>query len=428
MAGDEAVGSNWAGNYSYRAAELRTPRTRDELEEIIRTAPRVKVLGSRHSFSDVADTDGVLVSLAGLGSGIDIDTAARSVSVPGGARYGELARYLDDRGWALHNLASLPHISVAGAVATGTHGSGDRNGTLAAAVRGLELITSAGEPVWIRRGDADFEGAVVSLGLLGAVSRLELEIEPAFAVAQRAFLGFSWETIEENIDALLASAYSVSLFTDWSARGVQQVWQKHRVGPGAPAGEIPDALLGVPESAARMHPIAGIDAVNCTEQGGVPGPWYDRLPHFRMDFTPSNGEEIQSEYLFPREHVRDAISAVRRLSDRVTPLIQVGEIRSMRGDDLWLSGASGRDTVGFHITWVRDEIAVRGVLPLIEEALAPFDARPHWGKVFVGSAAELERLYPKLPAFRSLADRLDPRGAFRNAFSDRYVFGDLGDR
>lgn len=418
----EAAGTNWAGNYAYRAAELRTPGSLEELRDLVRTAPRLRVLGSRHSFNDVADTDGTLVSLAELGSDIDIDSAARTVSAPGGIRYGELARHLDERGWALHNLASLPHISVAGAVATGTHGSGDRNGTLATAVRALELITSSGEIVRTQRGEPGFDGTVVSLGLLGVVSRIELEIEPAFAIAQRAFLNFSWDTIDENIDALLASAYSVSLFTDWSDRGVQQVWQKHRVGRTA-IEELPDTLLGAPAAAQRMHPIAGIDAVNCTEQGGVPGPWFDRLPHFRMDFTPSNGEEIQSEYLVPRESARDAIAAIRRLSSRVTPLIQVAEIRSMRGDELWLSGASGRDTVGLHFTWVREEAAVRSVLPLIEEALAPFDARPHWGKVFLGDATELERLYPRLPEFRALADRLDPRGAFRNAFSDRYLFG-----
>jgi alditol oxidase len=418
----QQAGVNWAGNHAYRAAGIVVPETTDQLREIAATAPKLKVLGSRHSFNDVADSEGILVSLGALGAEIEIDNDARTVSVGGGVRYGELARVLDEHGWAVHNLASLPHISIAGAVATGTHGSGDRNGALATAVRGIEVVTSDGELHTIRMGDADFDGSVVALGALGVVTRVELAIEPSFQVRQQVYLDLPWGAVVENIDAILASAYSVSLFTDWSERGVQQVWQKIRLDEPSGPVESPAELFGAPPADRRMHPIAALDAVSCTEQLGIPGPWFERLPHFRMDFTPSSGAEIQSEYLLPRSRVQEAIEAMRPLSAQITPLLLVSEIRSMRADRLWLSEAYGRDTVAFHFTWIRDGAKVQNVLPLIEDALRPYEARPHWGKVFVSGPDELNRLYPELPRFRELAGRMDPRGAFRNAFTDRYVF------
>jgi xylitol oxidase len=417
-----STGGNWAGNYEYRAAGLLTPTTGEEVQEIAAATPNLRVLGSRHSFNDVADTRGALLSLAALDPAIEVDSAARIVSVGGGVRYGDLARVLDAQGWALHNLASLPHISVAGAVATGTHGSGDGNGSLATAVRAVELVTSEGERVTLAVGDPDFDGAVVSVGTLGVVTRLELAIEPSYRAAQRVYVGVPWSVIDEDFDAIMSAAYSVSIFTDWSAEGPVQVWQKYRVGRDQTAGDLPLPPAGGRPATERMHPIAGIDAVNCTEQLGIAGAWFDRLPHFRLDFTPSNGEEIQSEFLVPRSRALEAIAAVREVSAVLTPLIQVGEIRSVAADGLWLSGASGRDTIALHFTWIKDQQAVLGALETLESALAPFDARPHWGKVFLSSPADIERLYPKLPDFRALADRLDPRRAFRNDFTSRYLF------
>ena len=356
------TGTNWAGNYTYGAATLLLPETVEAVQEIAASAPCLRVLGSRHSFNGIADTQGDLVSLEALDPGIAIDSAARTVSLSGGVRYGELARALDAHGWALHNLASLPHISVAGAIATGTHGSGVRSGTLASAVVGLELVTSSGELVSITKDSSDFEGAVVSLGALGVVTRLELAIEPAYQVEQRVFEGLGWSEATDHFEEIMSSAYSVSMFTDWSSLGIQQVWVKSRVetarggrpqsgvtGSTAPNSSGPELFGAVPATTKR-HMIAGIDPVNCTEQFGVAGHWYDRLPHFRLDFTPSNGEEIQSEYLLPRSRVAEAMHAVRAISGVITPLIQASEIRTMSADDLWLSGAFGQETVAFHFT------------------------------------------------------------------------------
>lgn len=423
------TGTNWAGNYTYRAERLLTPATVDEVREIAQSGRPLRVLGSRHSFTDIADSAADQVSLAGLAPEVSIDSAARTVSVSAGLRYGDLAARLESAGWALHNLASLPHISVAGAVATGTHGSGDRNGNLATAVTALDLVTSTGELLTLTRSDPDFAGAVVSLGALGVVTRLELEIEPSFSVRQDVLEGVSWASVARNFDAITAAGYSVSLFTDWGESGVHQVWVKNRVngaeGDGTVAARIAAlvALTGAVPAAGARHPLAGISAENCTEQLGVPGPWNDRLPHFRFAFTPSNGVEIQSEYLVPRAHAVAALNALRELGPLIAPLLQVGEIRTVAADALWLSGEHGRETVAFHFTWLRDQARVEGVLRGIETALEPFDARPHWGKLFVSSAGALDRLYPRLGDFRGLAGRLDPSGTFRNAFVDRYIFG-----
>src|SRR3954468_23207367 len=193
--------ANWAGSYEYRARTIHRPATVEELEEIVAGAPRIRVLGSRHTFSDIPDSD-ELVSLAALPADIAID--GHTVSCGGAVRYGELAPILDEAGLALHNLASLPHISVAGAVATATHGSGDGNGNLATAVTALELVTATGETVRFARGDEDFDGVVVNLGALGAVTRITLAAQPAYDVRQRVFEGIGWAELHEHYDAITA--------------------------------------------------------------------------------------------------------------------------------------------------------------------------------------------------------------------------------
>ena len=399
------IGSNWAGNYRYRAERLHRPSSLDELQEIVARAERVRVLGSRHSFNEIADSD-ELVSLAGLPA--DVVAEDTTVSFNAGLTYGDLAGELD--GLALHNLASLPHISVAGAIATATHGSGDANGNLASAVAGLELVTSSGELVRASRGDPDFDGMVVSLGATGAVTRLTLDAEPAYEVRQRVFEGLAWDALYEHFDEITTSGYSVSVFTRWG-EDIDQVWVKSRVTSDPEA--TPDELFGARAATEERHPILGLDPVNTTAQLGRPGPWWDRLPHFRMGFTPSNGDELQSEFAVPRTHAAAAIEAVRALADRVRPLLQVTEIRTVAADRLWMSPQYQQDTVNLHFTWAPEQDAVVELLGELEPALAPFDARPHWGKLFVGDVAGL---YERLDDFVALTERLDPRGAFHNAW------------
>jgi len=413
---------NWAGNYSYQAPRIAHPENVAELQALVAGARRIRALGSRHSFNAIADTAGTLVVLDRLEPGISVDPDNMTVTVSGGTRYGTLAEELQRQGFALHNLASLPHISIAGAIATATHGSGDANGNLATAVAGLQMVTADGSLLTARRGDPDFDGMVVGLGALGIVTELTLDIEPSFDVSQSVFEDLSWDLVLADFDAVTSSAYSISLFTDWSGDRIGQAWLKRR-GTALASSPSPETFFGgVPATEAR-HPLPGVSGSNCTEQLGVPGPWSERLAHFRMEFNPSQGDELQSEYFIPREHAVDALRTMRRLSDAVTPLLLVGEIRTMAADKLWLSPNYGRDGIGLHFTWRQDQPAVEAVLPLIEAELSPFAARPHWGKLFDAGAAAVAPLYPRFGDFIALAGRLDPTGKFRNGFLDRAVFG-----
>jgi xylitol oxidase len=352
-----------------------------------------------------------------------VDPGRATVSVNAGLTYGQLTEVLRDEGLALHNLASLPHISIAGAVATATHGSGVGNRNLAGAVAALEMVTSDGEVVRAARGDADFDGMVVGLGALGAVTRLTLDVEPAFEVSQRVFEGLRWETAYEHFDEITACGYSVSLFTLWregEGEGVDMVWVKSRTdAPGHPEGDV----FGAPAAVVDRHPIPGLDPLPATPQLAAAGLWSDRLPHFRMGFTPSNGDEVQSEYLVPRRHAVAALEAVRALAPRIRPLLQVCEVRTVAADGLWMSTSCGTPSVALHFTWVPDQAAVVELLAELERALDPFAARPHWGKVFLADAATIASRYERHADFVRLVQRLDPRGAFRNAWLEDHVLG-----
>ena len=428
---------NWAANLTYSSARIERPRNLAELAGIVAGEPRVRALGSRHSFCDVADTTGVHVQLDLLDDGrpaLEVDPGTGVASVRAGLRYGDVVADLHAKGRAVAAMASLPHISVAGAVATGTHGSGDGTRSLAGDVVGVELMTAAGEVLTLRRGDADFPGSVVALGALGVVTRVELATVPTFDVRQDVFTGLPWDALFENLDAVMGSAYSVSVFTSWFEPDVRMVWCKSQAstgssdaagaagGPaGGPAAELLTGL-GAEPATGPMHPLPDVAAVACTEQGGVPGPWFERLPHFRLDFTPSLGEELQSEYLLPRTAGPDAVRAVRALGDRIGPLLLTSEIRTIAGDDLWLS-TTPEDSLAFHFTWKQDWPAVRAVLPGLEAALLPLGARPHWGKLFTVPVADLPGLYPRFDDFAELAARLDPTGKFRGGYVGELLAG-----
>jgi alditol oxidase len=408
---------NWAGNYTYRARAIHAPSTLEELHEIVTGARRVRVLGSRHSFTGIGDSD-ELVSLEGLGSEILVDREAMTVSCGAGVRYGELALVLEHEGLALANLASLPHIGIAGALSTATHGSGDGNGNLATSARALEFLTSEGSLQTLGEGDPDFDGAVVGLGALGVLTRVSLAVEPFYDVRQEVFEPLPWRTLFESFDELMASGYSVSVFTRWGAEA-GMVWVKTRADRPA----LGDELLGVPAASGERHPIEGLDPIHATPQLGMPGPWLERLPHFRMGFTPSSGAEIQSEFILPRARAVDAIEAVRGISATVAPLVQVSEIRTIAADSLWMSPQYGQDTAAIHFTWKRQQQAVERAVAELERTLEPYGARPHWGKLFLAEAQAIAPLYERLSDFRELCERFDPRGAFRNPWLERHVLG-----
>jgi len=411
--------TNWAGTVTFDPARVHRPASVDELRRLVTRSARIRPLGTGHSFSPLVDTPGDLVTVAGLPPVTDLDTTRDTVTVAAGVRYGELARYLHAAGYALANLASLPHISVAGAVATGTHGSGDRTGGLATAVAALRLVTADGDVVTVRRGEDGFAGMVVGLGGFGVVTELTLDVVPAYDVRQYVYENLPFAALDEHFADITGSAYSVSLFTDWAGPRMTQVWRKHRTDDGT--GEPPRTWFGATLAGGSWHPIPGLPTEHCTEQLGRPGPWYARLPHFRLEHTPSSGDELQSEYLLPREHAVAALTALDGIRDRVTPVLQVSEVRTVAADELWLSPSYRRDTVAVHFTWIRDAQAVAPAMAAVEDALAPFAPRPHWGKLSGIDPATVRRSYPRWPDVVALLRRYDPAGKFRNDFLDRYL-------
>lgn len=413
---------NWAGNIEYSTSRLHFPETVEQVQDVVRRCGSLRVLGSRHSFNRIADCAGDLVSLDKLGRVVELDRERSTVTVNANITYGELCGFLHDEGYALHNLASLPHISVAGACATATHGSGDGNGNLATAVSAMEIVTADGDVIELsrERHDGEFPGAVVGLGGLGVVTKITLDLVPAFDVRQSVYLKLPLSLLEKHFDAIMGSAYSVSLFTDWRNECLDQVWVKQQFTNDISAA--PPELFEASPATRDMHPIGSLPADNCTRQMGIPGPWHERLPHFRMDFTPSSGEELQSEYFVAREHAFGALRAISRLRERLAPLLLVSEVRTVAADDLWMSPCYRQDSVALHFTWKRDWPAVRELLPLTEEALAPFHPRPHWGKLFALAPEKMRPSIERLGDFQKLLLRYDPGGKFRNAFLDKTIF------
>jgi xylitol oxidase len=415
--------TNWAGNITFGAARVHRPGTLDELRSVVAASDRVRALGSGHSFSPVADTTADLVSVAGLPATVDISTDRTTATVAAGMRYGEVAVALQAQGLALHNLGSLPHISVAGAVATGTHGSGPTLGSLSTAVRGLDLVTATGALLRLDRTDPRFPGAVVALGALGVVTAVTLAVQPTYDVAQTVYQDLPVRRLATDLDEILAAGYSVSLFTTWSRAVVDQVWVKRRTHD--PQGALGATWLDARAATHPLHPVPGMSAASCTEQLGVPGPWHERLPHFRLDHTPSSGAELQTEYLVPRRHAAAALDAVQAMAPQVAAVLQVSELRTVAADDLWLSMAYEQDSLALHFTWVDDAAAVAPVVAELEQRLAPFGPRPHWGKVFSMPPAAVQPLYPRLADVVALRRKLDPDGVFGNAMVDEYLGGDV---
>jgi xylitol oxidase len=353
---------------------------------------------------------------------VEVDSTTARVKVAAGVRYAELARHLEKKGFALPTLASLPHISVAGACVTATHGSGVRNGVLAVSVSELEIVTATGDLISISRDTLgnQFNGMVVNLGYLGIVVSLTLDLVPSFEISQRVYEQLDLQAATEHFTDLVSCAYSVCLFTDWREDRLTQVWIQKR--NDEPDPHLPAAPWFTATSATRnLHPVSEMSAMSCTEQLDIPGRWHERLPHFRPEFTPSSGKELQSEYMISRQAAPQALAALNTVRERIHPVLQICEIRTVASDEFWMSPCYKQDTVSIHFTWIADGPAVLPVVSLVEENLAEFGARPHWAKIFVTSPNVIRALYPRMGDFMELVGQYDPAGKFRNSYFTRYL-------
>jgi xylitol oxidase len=418
----KAVRKNWAGNYQYKAENLHTPNTVEEVQTLVKKLSKQKALGSCHCFNDIADSPMNQISTQNLNKVVAIDEKAKTIIVEAGVKYGQLAPELHQKGYALHNLASLPHISVAGACSTATHGSGVKNGNLATAVSALEIVTPAGEVVHLsREKDGDFfNGAVVGLGGLGVITKVTLDMQPTYQVRQDLFQDLPLQSLKDHFDEIMSSGYSVSLFTDWQNKIVSQIWVKRRVEKDTK--DMDADFFGAKKATKNLHPITRLSAENCTDQMGVAGAWYERLPHFKMGFTPSSGEELQAEYFVPRANAVDAILALEKKGDVIFPQLMITEIRTIAADNLWMSPAYKQDCVAIHFTLKQNTSEVMQLLPIIEAELAPYKARPHWGKLFTIPPSVLHTCYERYGDFLSLLKKFDPDAKYHNTYLDLNIY------
>jgi xylitol oxidase len=402
---------NWSKNVDFNDRAFLQPESLVELQELVRSNQKIRARGTAHCFNEIANTSSYAINLAKMPRVIEVSAATNSVTVSAGLKYGELAPALHNQGWALNNLASLPHITIAGSISTGTHGSGAKNQNLANQVLSLDIVTAEGELRHIDRANPAFNALVIGLGLGGIVYQYELKIEPTFEIRQVIYPGIPLDVLQRNFDQIMGSAYSVSFFTDWGSDQVGNLWCKFRDNE-----TIPESIGGSTKADKKYHPIPSVDPVACTEQLGESGYWHERLSHFKLDFTPSVGEEIQTEFFVDRRDAAAAIEAVSKLGDEITPLLWITELRTVAADDLWLSGAYQQDTLAIHFTWKKD-LAIYPLIEKVEAALRPFNYRPHWGKVFIADAEYLKSVYPKMSEFKALVEALDPSKKFENSFT-----------
>jgi len=414
---------NWAGNLTYSTDQIFYPKSVEEVQQLVRKLNKVKALGTRHCFNTIADSKYNFISLRDMNKVVSLDANAKTVTVEAGIKYGEFCPWLNEKGFALHNLASLPHISVAGAITTATHGSGVKNGNLSTAVAGLEIVTADGSVV--NRSEKDGEGfyaAVVGLGAIGVITKVTLHVQPAFMMRQYVYEKLPLQQLKEHFDEIVSAGYRVSLFTDWQNESINEVWIKSRVDDEANT-KVREDFFGAKPATKNVHPIIELSAENCTEQMGVPGAWYERLPHFKMGFTPSSGVELQAEYFVPHQHALNAFLAVQKMGQEIGPHLFISEIRTIDADSLWMSPCYKQPSVTIHFTWKQERDAVMKLLPVIEKELAPYHAKPHWGKLFTISPSTLHTRYEKLNDFKKMVAQYDPHGKFRNDFLDKNIFG-----
>jgi xylitol oxidase len=406
---------NWSKNVEFNDRNYLQPESLAELQELVDSNQKIRARGTAHCFNEIANTSSYAINLAKLPKVIEINPETKSVKVSAGLTYGELAPALHNQGWALNNLASLPHISIAGSISTGTHGSGIKNQNLANQVLSLDIVTAEGELRHIDRANPAFNALVVGLGLGGIVYQYELKIEPTFKVRQVIYPEIPLDVLQRDFDQIMGTAYSVSYFTDWSSTQVGNLWCKFRENES-----IPESVGGRSQADKKYHPIPSVDPVACTDQLGESGDWHQRLSHFKLEFTPSVGEEIQTEFFVDRKDAAAAIEAVSKLGEEISPLLWITELRTFAADELWLSGAYQRDTLAIHFTWKKD-LAIYPVIERVEAALSPFNYRPHWGKVFTADGKYLSSVYPKMSEFKALVEALDPSSKFENTFTRRIL-------
>ncbi|KAI1700234.1 d-arabinono-1,4-lactone oxidase domain-containing protein [Ditylenchus destructor] len=360
---------NWGNNFRFSTQNIQYPTSVEEVQQIVRNANKLRVVGTRHSFSKIADSPNTMLSTLALKNIIGFDPTVPSITVQAGITYTDLNPFLPNYG----------------------------------------------------PNDPELKAIAVGLGAFGVITQVELEVEPTFNLTNYVFVNMPEQDIYDHFDEIENLGYSVQLFTDFSTPGVwDQVWVWVRSDENSNVGNMQN-LYGATRTHEQVTAIEALPPTYLMEQGKEQ-PWYYGLVDYHLGLSGFDGAEIQSEYFMPYENAIPAIQAVSNFSDLIAPRVYTMLIRTIKGDDLWMSESFNETTVAIHFTWKPNMTAVMEVLPQIEQALLPYGARPHWGKVFAQGPETYLHRYPKLNQWKQLAETLDPTHKFRNKFLEDTVF------
>lgn len=400
---------NWGGNFNYSTQNIQYPRSVAEVQQIVKNAGKLRVVGSRHSFSKIADSECTMLSTIGLNKIIGINGSIPSVTVQGGLTYTDLLTSLNTAGFALPNLASLAEISVGGAASTNAHGTGVANQALANHIRSMEIVLANGSLLTIGPNDPRLKGMAAGLGAFGVVTQLELKLVPAFNITTYTYVNMPVQNSYENFAALQNMGFGVLLVNMFTA-------------PDAWNIAIVYARSDANNTAMLTSNLFGGTLVSQTTQPS----YLALLSIAQIGLSGVDGNEIQTEYFVPISKAVEAIKAVTAVanSTNIFPSLATAfVIRTIASDDLWMSEYYGNDTmVAIHFSWQNNVTAVEAVLPQLERAMIPYGARPHWGKMFTMEPEDFLPHYPKVNEFKKLAEQLDPKGKFRNEFLEENVW------
>ncbi|HET7388086.1 MAG TPA: D-arabinono-1,4-lactone oxidase [Nocardioidaceae bacterium] len=431
----ERVWRNWSGLESAHPAQVLTPSSVREVCDAVVAARanglRVKMVGTGHSFTGIAATDGLLLlprRLVGIRS---VDRDAMTVAVLAGTPLRELNIRLEELGLALHNMGDVAEQTVAGAVSTGTHGTGGHWASLSAQVAALELVDAEGRVrTCSAQQDPDlFSAARVGLGALGILTAVTFLVEPAFTL-EAVEEPMTWDQVVSGFDEMVAANHHAEAY--WFPHTDRMLTKRNNRTLDEPRplsrvrGYVDDELLsntvfGLVNRVGNIAP-AGIRRLNQLSARALTARTYSDVSH-RVFTSPRRVRFREMEYAVPRQEGMAALTEVRRLIDSRDWRISFPvEIRYAPADDLWLSTASGRESVylAFHVNAATDHA---DYFETVEKVLEAHDGRPHWGKLHTRTADDLASAYPCFADFLAVRDRLDHPRLFTNDYLDRVLGG-----
>uniref|UniRef100_A0A915D0Y3 FAD-binding PCMH-type domain-containing protein n=1 Tax=Ditylenchus dipsaci TaxID=166011 RepID=A0A915D0Y3_9BILA len=418
---------NWGGNFNFSTQDIKYPTTTAGVQQLVKECKgKIRPVGTRHSFSEIANTNDTLICLVHMNLILSVDPSVPSVTVQAGITYTDLIPFLQSIGLAIPMMASLGEISIAGAINTAVHGSGAGIGNLATQVLGLQMVLADGSVVQYSKGQNDTElaAATVGLGALGIVTQVTLQAQPTYNLAINVFENMDMSVLDTQLYNITHSGYAINMWSTFGTPGVlDQVWITTKVDSnGVNAYGNVSQLYGAPAATAQSSPIAALPPTYVVPQMGIVGPYYERLTDYDLGLSGQEGQQTQSEYYVDFDDFVPALKALQTLSAEINAVVYVALFRITEKDELWMSPQYKKTTMAIHFSWQPKLDQVMALLPKIEAALAPFNPIPHWGKLYTLKPEQYLPLLPKYPEWREQVELHDPTHKFRNKWLEENIF------